>query len=117
KTTLLSTWIQSLSTNHPLVAWVSLDKGDNDLQLFWTYVLSTLDTEQLEGLTPLLKSFQSLHVPSFKYLLGGLINLLAESTQQFVLILDDYHLITEQQVHTTLSYLVEHLPAHMHIIL
>ena len=31
--------------------------------------------------------------------------------------LDDYHLITEQQVHTTLSYLVEHLPTQLRIIL
>ncbi len=34
-----------------------------------------------------------------------------------MLILDDYHVITEQQVHTTLSYLVEHLPPHLHIVL
>ena len=34
-----------------------------------------------------------------------------------MLILDDYHVITEQQVHTTLSYLIEHLPPQLHIIL
>ena len=117
KTTLLSTWIQSLSAPHPLVAWLSLDEEDNDPQLFWTYVLSALSTHQPEGLTPLFKSLQSPQPPPLKYLLGGLINLLTESTQQFVLILDDYHLITEQQIHTTLSYLVEYLPTQMHIIL
>src|SRR5260370_24877405 len=47
----------------------------------------------------------------------ALVNLLMEETQHFLLILDDYHLITEQQVHTTLSYLVEHLPPQLHIIL
>src|SRR5437660_10665130 len=108
KTTLLSTWIQSLSAGHPLVAWLSLDEEDNDPQLFWTYVLSALSTHQPEELTPLLKSLQSPQAPSLKYLLGGLINLLAESKQQFLLILDDYHLITERQIHATLSYLVEY---------
>ncbi len=117
KTTLLSTWMQSLSAGHPLVAWLSLDEDDNDPQLFWTYVLSALSTHQPEGLTPLLKSLQSPQPPPLKYLLGSLINLLAESTQQFVLILDDYHLITEQQAHATLSYLVEYLPTQMHIII
>src|SRR5260370_26136432 len=116
KTTLLSTWIQSLSAHKPLVAWLSLDGEDNYPQLFWTYVLSAL-TDQLESLAPLLKSLHSLQVPSLKYMLADLIKILAESAQQFVLILDDYHLITEQQVHTTLSYLIEHLPAQMHIIL
>src|SRR5437016_2602737 len=43
KTTLLATWIPSLPTNKPLVAWVSLDEEDNDPRLFWTYVLSALD--------------------------------------------------------------------------
>jgi LuxR family maltose regulon positive regulatory protein len=117
KTTLLTNWIQSFSARHPLVAWLSLDEEDNDPQLFWTYVLSALSTHQLEGLTSLYKSLQSPQAPPFKYLLGGLINLLVESTQQFVLILDDYHLINEPQVHTTLSYLVESLPAQMHILL
>jgi len=116
KTTLLSTWIQSLSAPKPLVAWLSLDGEDNDPQLFWTYVLSAL-TDQLESLAPLLKSLQLSQVPSLKYMLADLIKILAESGQQFVLILDDYHLITEQQVHTTLSYLIEYLPAQMHIIL
>ncbi len=117
KTTLLSSWIQSLPTHHPRIAWLSLDEEDNDPQLFWTYVLSALSTYQSEGLISLFKSLQSPQAPSLKYLLKGLINILAESRQQFVLILDDYHLITEQQVHTTLSYLVEYLPAQMHIIL
>src|SRR3989442_1130649 len=43
--------------------------------------------------------------------------LLAEGTEQFLLILDDYQVITDQQVHTTLSYLVEHLPVQLRIIL
>src|SRR5947209_220194 len=40
-----------------------------------------------------------------------------DSQEHLVLILDDYHLITEPQVHATLSYLIEHLPPHLHIIL
>src|SRR5260370_799591 len=52
-----------------------------------------------------------------KDILTTLINVLVETPGQFLLILDDYQVITEQQVHTTLSYLVEHLPDHLHIIL
>src|SRR2546421_12041614 len=44
KTTLLSSWIQSLSAPEPLIAWLSLDEDDNDPQLFWTYVFSALST-------------------------------------------------------------------------
>ncbi len=47
----------------------------------------------------------------------ALCNLVQDSTQHFVLILDDYHVITEQEVHATLWYLLEHLPPQLHIIL
>ncbi len=117
KTMLLSAWGQALPASTSLVAWVSLDEEDNDPQLFWTYVLAALDMDQSQRFTSLLKYLQSPQAPPLKAILTMLINLLLESTQHFVLILDDYHVITEQQVHTTLSYLVEHLSPQFHIIL
>jgi LuxR family maltose regulon positive regulatory protein len=117
KTTLLSAWAQSLPANNSRVAWVSLDEEDNDPQMFWTYVLSALDMQQSERFTPLLKYLQSPQAPSLKYVLTALSNLLLDSTEQVVLILDDYHAITEQEVHITLSYLLEHLTPQLHIIL
>lgn len=117
KTTLLAMWKKSLLANHPLVAWVSLDEEDNNPQIFWTYVLAALQMQQPQRFTSLLAQLQSAQPPLIKYFLMRLINLLAESTEHFVLILDDYHEITEQQIHTSLLYLVEHLPSQLHIIL
>jgi LuxR family maltose regulon positive regulatory protein len=114
---LLSSWAQSLPASQALVAWVSLDEEDNEPRLFWTYVLSALDQQQPERFTSLFKYLQSPQVPPLMSILTKLINLVQDSQEHFVLILDDYHLITEQQVHTTLSYLVEHLPPQLHIIL
>ncbi|HEX3643902.1 MAG TPA: AAA family ATPase, partial [Ktedonobacteraceae bacterium] len=116
KTMLLSTWTQSLPANNPAVAWVSLDEEDNDPQIFWTYVLSALSDQHPERFSWLLKYLQSPEAPPLKDVLTTLSNLLLNSTEHVVLILDDYHVITEKEVHTTLSYLVEHLPAQMHII-
>src|SRR5437588_2541153 len=109
KTTLLAAWAQSLRASHTQVAWVSLDEEDNEPVLFWTYVLSALDTDLQERFTPLLKSLQSPQAPPLKYILTALINLLSKSSEHFLLILDDFHLITEEQIHTSLSYLVVHL--------
>ncbi len=118
KTMLLSAWTQSLPpASSPLVAWVSLDEEDNDPQLFWTYILSALDQQQPERFTPLLKSLQSPVAPPLTTVLATLINNVLESTQRFVLILDDYHVITEQQIHSTLWYLIDRLPPQFHIIL
>jgi LuxR family maltose regulon positive regulatory protein len=115
KTTLLSTWARSLSA-HTRVCWLSLDEQDNDPSLFWTYVLSALQTQDPQHLAPLLAQLQSPSPPPLKSLLTQLINLLAESDHHLVLILDDYHVITEEQVHTSLASLVERLPAQLRLI-
>ena len=117
KTMLLSAWAQSLPASQALVAWLSLDEEDNDPQLFWTYVLSALDQRQPERFTSLFKSLQSPQPPPLSSILTALCNLVLESQKHMVLILDDYHIITEQEVHSTLSYLIEHLVPQLHIIL
>jgi LuxR family transcriptional regulator, maltose regulon positive regulatory protein len=117
KTTLLSTWVQSQQVGQLSVAWVSLDEEDNEPRLFWLYILSALHKQQPERFAPLLAQLQSSQAPPMKYLVNMLINVLTESAGPLLLILDDYQAITESQVHSTLSYLVEHLPAHLHLIL
>ncbi len=122
KTTLVSAWVQSFSHDNPeapRVAWVSLDEGDNELVLFWTYTLTALDRQQPGLCTPLLAYLQTQQAPTppLRYVLQALINTLVSSTEQFLLVLDDYHLITEPEVHSSLTYLVEHLPPQLHIIL
>ena len=117
KTTLLAAWKQSLPVGKPLVAWVSLDEEDNEPRLFWTYVLTALQLQRPEAFAPLVRQLQSPQAPPLQYILTGLINALVEGPDEFLLILDDYQLITEQQVHNTLAYLIEHLPPQLHIIL
>ena len=117
KTTLLSTWVQSLPPERPRIAWVSLDEGDNEPVLFWMYVLTALDSQQPGLCTQLVTYLQTQQAPPLRSVLQTLINRLAEQSEQFLLILDDYHLVTEQAVHTSLTYLVEHLPPQLHLIL
>ncbi len=117
KTTLLSTWIQSLLIERQRIAWVSLDEGDNESVLFWTYVLTALDGQQPGLCTQLITYLQTQQTPPLRSALQTLINRIAEQPESFLLILDDYHLITEQAIHTNLTYLVEHLPPQLHLIL
>ncbi|HLZ59736.1 MAG TPA: LuxR C-terminal-related transcriptional regulator [Ktedonosporobacter sp.] len=117
KTTLLSTWVQSLPPEHPRIAWVSLDEGDNEPVLFWMYVLTALNRQQPGLCTQLVTYLQTQQAPPLRSVLQALINRLAEQSEQFFLILDDYHLVNEQTIHTSLTYLVEHLPPQLHLIL
>ncbi len=101
------------------MAWVSLDESDNDPVQFWTYALTALDRQQPGLCTPLLGYLhtQQAPTPPLRYVLQALINALVSSTEQFILVLDDYHLINEPEIHSSLTYLVEHLPPQLHLIL
>jgi len=117
KTTLLSTWTQSRLASHPQVVWLSLDEEDNEPRLFWTYILTALNKQQPERFDPLLRQLQLPQASPLKYILTAFINLLIETEDRFVLILDDYQVITEEQVHTSLLYLIERLPPQLRIVL
>lgn len=117
KTMLLATWGKSLSPSDALLGWLSLDEEDNEPVSFWINAITALGTHQSELFTPLLKYLQSPQTPPLKHVLAELINLLIDRPEHFVLILDDYHRITEPLIHGMLRYLVDHLPPKLHIIL
>ncbi|GHO90434.1 hypothetical protein KSF_004820 [Reticulibacter mediterranei] len=115
KTTLLSTWAcQSTSQ----VAWLTLDEHDNDPTRFWTYVIAALRKACSPPIgETTLTMLYSLQPPGLRVALTPLINELAALSQDTVLILDDYHLIHEQTLHDSLQFLLDHLPASMHLLL
>ena len=112
KTVLLAGWARC--GGHP-VAWLSLDGGDNDPARFWRHAVAALDRARPgtgERLAPLLGPPAP---ASFQGLVTALINDLAG--EQAVLVLDDYHVISAQQVHESVSFLVEHRPAGICVVL
>jgi len=117
KTTLLSQWVQALSPESIQVAWVSLDEQDNDPARFWRYVLSALDRLQPGMCTDLVIRLRTQMSPGLPGLVTTLINRLVQIPEQILLVLDDYHMITDQAVHTSFTSLIEHLPAQLRVVL
>ena len=98
------------------MAWVLLDEDDNEPRLFWTYVLSALNTNNQNAL-PDSSNICNLQGPTTKVCVDRCYaSSLAEQRRAILLILDDYHVITQKR-YIAFSYLVEHLPAQLHIIL
>jgi LuxR family maltose regulon positive regulatory protein len=114
KTTLLSEWV--VSGKRP-VAWVSLDKGDNDPARFLAYIVAALQTivEDIgEGALSVLNSPQT---PPLESILTTLINEVTEILKDVILVLDDYHIIEAQPVDKALTFLLDHLPPQMHLVI
>jgi LuxR family maltose regulon positive regulatory protein len=130
KTTLLSEWAGSCGQP---VAWVSLDEGDNDPARFWTYLVAALQTiETRQGTVSSLgeSTLDALQSPRFvqatsaaadtssvvEAVVTTLINQIS-IISDFVLVLDDYHLVTVQPIHDALAFLLDHLPDNAHLVI
>ena len=113
KTTLLSEFVAQI--RRP-AAWLSLDEGDNDPSRFWMYLITacqTVQDEAGESALALLRTPQPLPVEAVPAIL---INDLAGLDRDLVLVLDDYHAIQNETIHAAVSFLLEHLPANLHIV-
>ncbi len=114
KTTLASEWV--LSFKQP-VAWLSLDGGDGDLKQFLLYLIAALKTIIPEVGTGVMNMLQSSHVPEIEPLLTTLLNEIDSGPHDFMLVLDDYHILDSKPVDQALNFLVGNLPPQIHLVI
>ncbi len=122
KTTLVSEWTQS--SDQP-IAWLSLDEGDKDPARFWAHLIAALQTIFEDVGEAALAALQSPQLPPIETLIAGLINEIAaiqdpspkSSVPGFSLVIDDFHVITNQQINDALAFLLDNLPSQMHLVL
>jgi LuxR family transcriptional regulator, maltose regulon positive regulatory protein len=117
KTTLLGQWWRA-DHGTRRVAWLSLDDGDDDPVRFWSYVVESLRVVEPglgEGPLTLLQGPGTVDVLT-QMILPELLNELTARESDLVLVLDDYHLVTNAVCHATLAFFVDHLPANVHLM-
>ncbi|HSN94663.1 MAG TPA: LuxR C-terminal-related transcriptional regulator [Anaerolineaceae bacterium] len=114
KTTLVSEWIGAY-TGH--VAWLSLDEGDSHPHRFMTYLISALQTVSETIGKSALAALQASEPPSTEALLTALLNDISSIQENFILVLDDYHTIDSKEVDGALTFLLDHLPPKMHLVI
>ena len=116
KTALLADWAGR--AQRP-VAWLSLDAGDSDPARFWRHAVAALD-RVWPGIGERAGPLLGPPAPStFEGLVTALINELATQPRgdELLVVLDDYHLIDARPVHESLTFLLEHLPPGLHLVL
>jgi LuxR family transcriptional regulator, maltose regulon positive regulatory protein len=115
KTTLLAQWCAGAGAGR--VAWVSLDEGDNDATRFWMYVVEALRTVEPDVGAIALQALRRPSADLYRTVLPSLLNELSAIGSQLVLVLDDYHLVTNATCHRTLGFFLDHLPPGVHVAL
>ena len=114
KTTLVTEWI---ANDERKAAWLSLDNGDSDPVRFMTHLVAALQTIELQIGTELLKLLNSPQPPPIDSLLTPLLNGIATISHEFVLVLDDYHVLDSTEIDTALMFLIDNQPPQMHLVI
>jgi LuxR family maltose regulon positive regulatory protein len=114
KSTLVAEWV---AASRRAAAWISLDPGDNNPALFWTYVVTALRTARPDVGESALSWLSSARPPATEWILTSLINEITANDQHVALILDDYHVIDAEPIHRAVAFLLEHLPPRMHLVI
>ena len=114
KTTLVSEWIASCGQR---AAWLSLEENDSEPARFLIYLIRALQTISPNLGTYLLEILQSPQPPPIESILTVLANEITAIPDHFVIVLDDYHVIDSKAIDEALTFLVEHLPPQMHLVI
>lgn len=114
KTTLISEWVAACERS---VAWLSLDEGDNDPTRFLIYLVAALQTIAPPIGAGMLGVLQAPQPPPTESILTTLLNELSTLPDNFVLVLDDYHVMDAKPIDHALTFLLEHLPPQMHLVI
>ena len=116
KTTLLAQWL-ALGVEDGATAWLSVDEGDNDPVRFFSYVIGALRTAESEIGATALAALRAFGASLTEITLPLLVNELAARSEEILLVVDDYHLIENEDVHEAVGFLVEHAPPTLRIAL
>ncbi len=115
KTTLLSAWLTDRG-ERVRTAWVSLEETDRHAAAFWTYVVTSLERARPgagEGALTLLRSGRA----PIETVLATALNELSVLPEDLDLVLDDYHLADGPDIQPGMTFLLEHLPPQVHLVI
>ena len=105
KTTVLSMWAERQAAD---VAWLSLDAGDNDVEVFFAHLIATLTEACPSGFAETSALIRSAEPPTSQMVAGVLANELLELDRPLILVLDDYHLMRTLATHDFIDELLAH---------
>ena len=114
KTTLVGEWVAGCERP---TAWLSLDEGDSDVTRFLAYLVAALRTIAPNIGEGVLGMLQSPQPPPTESVLTALLNEIITFGDDFVLVLDDYHVIDASPIDDALAFLIDHLPPRMHLVI
>lgn len=112
KTTVLSEWIAASRLSNPdlRVAWLSLERSDNDPARFRSYLIAAIDAAHGRA-----TSTEDDPAGTLEATIAGLVNEAAHNPDQLLLVLDDFQLIEDTSIRDAVIFLLDHVPSSVHL--
>jgi LuxR family maltose regulon positive regulatory protein len=115
KTTMLAAWAHDPRWQSR-VAWLSLDEADDEPVRFWTYALSALGSVAPHLTQESLATLSAPGMDPVGVALSALLNALTVSQDSYALVLDDFHLLRDPNIHQSVEFLLTYLPPTLHLV-
>ena len=112
KSTLLASWLAGRSEE---TAWLQVEEGDDDPARFWSYLVEAIGRVR-PGLRDTVRPVVSASSGDQDVMVSALVTALTELDDPLVLVVDDYHLITDDSVHRNVERLIGLCPPHVTIV-
>lgn len=117
KTTLAVQWRDRLLAEGLTTVWLSLDEDDNDLVRFLSYLIEGLGSADPRLAQDLISALEARSRDAAKFVLGDLVNAIAERSDDVYVLLDDWHLIRHEPIQEALLFLITHAPDNLHLLI
>jgi LuxR family maltose regulon positive regulatory protein/serine/threonine-protein kinase PknK len=116
KTTLAMQWQRVLRADGVPVAWLSLNRDDNDAAWFLSRLISAVRRVEPTLAGELAAVLEEQSDDAQRYVLTELVNQIAEYRKSLAIVLDDWHLIEDRQTSAALDFLLDVGPPNLHLI-
>jgi len=116
KTTVLAEWLSTRATSDRSVAWLSLEEDDQHPASFWTYVITALGRVVPGGGLDSLALLTTAQA-QVQTVVATLLNELSAVPADIDVVLDDYHLVDGPDIGAGVTFLLEHLPPNVHLVI
>ena len=114
KSVLVSQWIGKNDIN---AAWISLDDEIKSLRIFLEYFTAALKNVVNKDFRELEEFLQGQQLPPVETIFGTLVELLEDVDKNFVLILDDYQVVKDEEIHELINLFITYPVDNMHLMI
>ncbi|MFZ3443475.1 HTH-type transcriptional regulator MalT [Vibrio harveyi] len=112
KTTMAAQWL----SDKPNVGWYSIDDSDNDGFRFVNYLLQALNKATNYNCSNAQKLAEKRQFSSLRSLFSEVFAEMADFQHECYVVLDDYHLITNDEIHESMRFFLKHMPDNLTVV-